>query len=443
MRMRKRRNQRGIPVALASVLGSVIFNLMVGIPLYRLLEGVLSGTGSGRAVRVVHLSREQWARNRVPAPDSTRSKMRREAARLEARRAETSRDESRVDRAPPTEKKKEPEREERLKGQVVEVPPSADDSPNPDAKYLSKYNTHVDKESVARVEDRNPRMKRVTNKLQTTEQPVTPADAAVLTPNLSFKGDARDEKAESEVSAKEGRKQKFVLEIPDLQRRDPVRLKLGDGPGIGQRIENRTGSEALKGNASTFSLQLGAGGDDANADASTGKYGSPDGSDEKKSIPTLAALLPNLGAAARISGSPSRDHVEGVPEGDATFLNTKEFKYATFFYRVRDSVASYWEDLAANEYRRRDPTGNIYGIRDRSTLLRVQLNREGGLDDVRVEQTSGVEFLDHVAVEAFRKAEPFPNPPAGIADEDGNIRFNFQFVVTMRPRSPLNLFQYR
>jgi len=61
---------------------------------------------------------------------------------------------------------------------------------------------------------------------------------------------------------------------------------------------------------------------------------------------------------------------------------------------------------------------------------------------VKVEQTSGVDFLDHVAVEAFRKAEPFPNPPAGIADEDGNIRFNFQFVVTMR-RSPLNFFDLK
>jgi TonB family protein len=62
---------------------------------------------------------------------------------------------------------------------------------------------------------------------------------------------------------------------------------------------------------------------------------------------------------------------------------------------------------------------------------------------VRVEQSSGVDFLDHVAVEAFKKAEPFPNPPGGIADEDGSIRFNFQFVLTMRPRNPLNVFQFR
>jgi TonB family protein len=130
-----------------------------------------------------------------------------------------------------------------------------------------------------------------------------------------------------------------------------------------------------------------------------------------------------------------------VPEGDGTFLNAKEFKYATFFYRVRDSVADHWEDLAASEYRRRDPTGNIYGVRDRSTMLRVQLNKQGVLVDVHVEQTSNVDFLDAVAVEAFKRAQPFPNPPPGIADEDGSIRFNFQFIITMNPNRGSNIFR--
>jgi TonB family protein len=169
------------------------------------------------------------------------------------------------------------------------------------------------------------------------------------------------------------------------------------------------------------------------------KRGAEEGAEKK--IPNLASLVPTIGTVARISGSPSRDHVEGVPEGDGTFLNTKEFKYATFFYRVRDSVAGYWEDLAAAEYRRRDPTGNIYGIRDRSTLLHIELTRDGRLGQVRIEQTSGVDFLDNVAVQAFKMAEPFPNPPPGIVDEDGAIRFNFQFVVTMRSRGPFNLFR--
>lgn len=443
--MRRRKNQRGSLVLILSYLSSLALNLLLGFPLKKLISEYLSGTRKDEAVKVVRLSAEQWSKNMRTAARAAKSR----TPPLAAARAADKAPLDRTKKPEPTEAKKaeetkpEPKKNDKLSGQIVEVPPTADDSPNPEAKFLSKYNTHVEKESTARPEDRNPKMKRVTNKLQTVEQQA--AERAIVTPGLSMKGDGveKDSDGTKGQPSEAAKKQKFVLELPDLQRRDSVKLKLGEAPGIGQHVANRSASEAMKGNSSNLNLQLGSGTEDRGAEAGGGKKGPADGGDEKKPLPTLAALVPTMGTVARISGSPSRDYVEGLPEGDGTFLNAKEFKYATFFYRVRDSVASYWEDLAASEYRRRDPTGNIYGVRDRSTLLRVQLNRQGGLADVRVEQTSGVDFLDHVAVEAFRKAEPFPNPPAGIADEDGSIRFNFQFVVTMRARSSLNMFQFK
>lgn len=435
--MRKRKHQHGVSVVVACFVGSAILNLLGGLPLLRVLEGLLSASSAPGPVKVVRVSAEQWSKNRETN----------NASKSAQKLAESVRQNQGVAVAPEAKKeeekkKDEPKADDKLNGQIVEVPPSADDSANPEAKYLSKYNVHVDKESTARPDERNHRMKRVTNKLQTTEQHAE-EKGAIPTPNLSLKGDGQKEDKEGTKGQSQGEKQqKFVLEIPDLMRRDNVQLKLGEGQGIGSHIANRTGTEAMKGNASTFNLQLGSGTEDQGGEDGGGKKGATDGADEKKPLPTLSALVPTIGTVSRLSGSPSRDHVDGVPEGDGTFLNTKEFKYATFFYRVRDSVASYWEDLAATEYRRRDPTGNIYGIRDRSTLLQIKLSPDGKLSDVKVEQTSGVDFLDHVAVEAFRKAEPFPNPPAGIADEDGNIRFNFQFVVTMR-RSPLNFFDLK
>jgi TonB family protein len=441
--MRKRKHQRGASVLVLSHLVALLFTVVVGYPLNKLMSEYLSGTRNNAPVRVVKLTAEQWSRNMRTKPSGAKvphmvAKQADRATPEEVKKAEAAKEEKKA----AEEKKK---KDDKLTGQIVEVPPTADDSANPEAKYLSKYNSHVKKESVARPEDRNSKMKRVTNKLQTTEQQASD-EKAIVTPGLVLKGDgleADKEGTKSNKSSSEEKKQKFVLEVPDLQRRDQVKLKLGEGPGIGQKVANRTATDPMKGNSNVFDLQMGSGSEDKGAEAGGGKKGPTGGSDEKKPLPTLSALMPTFGTTAKISGSPSRDYVEGLPEGDGTFLNTKEFKYATFFYRVRDSVASYWEDLAASEYRRRDPTGNIYGIRDRSTLLRIQLNREGGLADVRVEQSSGVDFLDHVAVEAFKKAEPFPNPPAGIADEDGSIRFNFQFVVTMRPRSPLNMFQFR
>ncbi len=89
----------------------------------------------------------------------------------------------------------------------------------------------------------------------------------------------------------------------------------------------------------------------------------------------------------------------------------------------------------AREYRRRDPSGNVYGRRDRSTLLEIRLSSEGQVTDIRVEQTSGVEFLDNIAVQAFRLVDTFPNPPVGLADEDGHIRFHFNFTVVMSTSS--------
>lgn len=131
------------------------------------------------------------------------------------------------------------------------------------------------------------------------------------------------------------------------------------------------------------------------------------------------------------------DHIENVPEGDGTFLNTKEFKYATFIHRVSDAVYPYWDSFLHVEYRRRDPTRRIYGQKDRATVVRIELDLSGRVEDLHVAESSGVDFLDDVIVRAIRKAEPFPNPPPAMADEDGLIRLSYRFVVVLRPQNDL------
>jgi outer membrane biosynthesis protein TonB len=60
-----------------------------------------------------------------------------------------------------------------------------------------------------------------------------------------------------------------------------------------------------------------------------------------------------------------------------------------------------------------------------------------------IEQTSGADFLDRAAMTAFRSAQPFVNPPRGIVDENGEIKFSFGFFLEVgRPgmrvyRAPL------
>ncbi len=79
----------------------------------------------------------------------------------------------------------------------------------------------------------------------------------------------------------------------------------------------------------------------------------------------------------------------------------------------------------------RDPDRSMFGSNDRFTLLAVTLDDTGHVKNLVVEQTSGAEFLDRAARTAFEAAQPFMNPPRGLVDQNGEIRFSFGFFVEM------------
>ena len=92
---------------------------------------------------------------------------------------------------------------------------------------------------------------------------------------------------------------------------------------------------------------------------------------------------------------------------------------------------------------RHDPYGNIYGVKDRYTVLNVVLDSDGELSDVTVARSSGVGFLDDEAVHAFQLASPFPNPPHGLLETDGSIRFQFGFFFEIGDRPKIRAFRFR
>jgi TonB family protein len=130
---------------------------------------------------------------------------------------------------------------------------------------------------------------------------------------------------------------------------------------------------------------------------------------------------------ARLAGGGSPDRLDGVEEGDGTFLNTREWKYATYFNRIKQAVSTTWNPRSALD--QRDPDRSLFGNRDRFTLLTVTLDNTGQLKNVVVKKTSGMDFLDKTTVEAFQKAQPFANPPPGIVEPNGEIRFTFGFYL--------------
>jgi TonB family protein len=160
------------------------------------------------------------------------------------------------------------------------------------------------------------------------------------------------------------------------------------------------------------------------------------------SIPIPAPnLLPSPQQLARAFESGTQDYLRDVEEGDETSLNAKEWKFASFFNRVKNQVRAHWNP--GDEYRRRDPTGAIYGQKDRYTLLRIQLKPNGTLANVALELPSGVEFLDDEAIEAFKRAEPFPNPPRQLIDAaQGTVSFRFGFFLELSRAPQFKMFRY-
>lgn len=341
------------------------------------------------------------------------------ASGVDPRRRAQRVDERQQERRQPAERPPEPERKEpeRPPGQVVEVAPGNGEEA-PDARFAAESSNRVEKETIAR--NRSPGQK-VTMPRQTVAERPPEGEPGPAGQGLGFGADGGDG---GEPGAGESGTR---IEIPSIARRD--RVALAESPDGEGTIANREGSEALEGNSDWLRLQLGAG---AAEGSGPGERLGGDG--------RTLRLFPSDAALDRIAGGPAPDHVEGVEEGEGTFLNTREWKYASFFNRVKRNVSLTWDPM--REMRRRDPTGQIYAFKDRYTLLTVVLDDRGQLADVWVERSSGVDFLDREAIAAFERAQPFPNPPRGLVDERGEIRFQFGFYIESG-RSGFRLFRTR
>ena len=305
---------------------------------------------------------------------------------------------------------------EKLEGQVVDIPPSPNDTPPQEARYLSEYNTSTEREIRSRHADK------VTQNSMSEQTTSRQAELADSRP-------AQDHTTALEIGPETDRKptekkqgsQATVFELPEINKRDRLALHLD--PELG-RLHNQKETEAIKGAGKRLKLS----------------FGDDEDLVERGSAPEralqVADLVPSVGVLARLSGNPANDHLEDLEEGEGTFLNSREFKYASFFNRMKRGVSQHWDPIA--EYRRRDPSGNIYGYRSRVTVLNVTLAPDGSLKTVEVQRSSGVDFLDHEAVAAFQRAQPFPNPPKGLISED-RIVFPFGFHVDFSNAGGLRL----
>jgi len=338
------------------------------------------------------LSPEQWQANRsvagapaapaVPLPPP-------EAARPEAK--------------PPPDERNAP-------GQIVDVAPSDDSRPPDKARFSSDRDNRVKKETRSRWAG---------TKVWEKRAPAPVEGARGAEPREAGEGgdakESRQAKAgEGGTNGKAGREGPAHKPTPSGSDERLAMLEPPQQPGqrLGER-QPQAGDEGL------------------------GKPGAPGEQQQGRKKAGDPRLLPSVESMSRIAAGPSNDYIDrDIEEGDATALNTKSFKFATFWNRFKQDVVGHWRPAIV--YEQRDPDGTMFGGRsERATGLHLVLDANGAIKEVKVVESSGLDFLDREAVRAVRAAAPFYNVPAGLVDDKGEVSFSFGMVLVMNRAVPI------
>jgi len=385
---RTRKRARPWARAVAAVVISLIANALL---LREVKVGILAPrrVDTPRAVALAPLTASEWEANR-------------RATGVAPRQAPSPTSPLAVAPPPP------PAPPKQAPGQVVDVAPSKDSTPPKDSRFVSDRNNTVAKET---------RSRHAKSGYENTAPVPTDPKAARPQPEREralAAGDGGREAGQQPAEKKGERRAAAEPRAPDR----PAQDKLALAPSRDGEMKLRDaqpGSQGLPGPSM------------APNPPSAGNGGEADAARPGKSGPLSSlSLHPSASTYDRLAGGPAPDHLDGVEEGEGTYLNTREWKYAGYFNRIKQAVAMQWDPNGA--LRLRDPSGERFAYRDRITVVTVRLDDAGTLKDVTVQKSSGVDFLDRTALDAFRKAQPFVNPPNGLA-QNGEIAFSFGFYL--------------
>lgn len=265
------------------------------------------------------------------------------------------------------------------RGQVVDVAPG-NDRAAPDAKYLAETDNRVQKETRAREQSQKYSIAKPKSSPNPEAMPVERGRAGGSSP--------------SPVSA-------------------------------ASRLDTFTGLVGARPRLSELLARSALGHSTSNVDSNDRHGASASAGDEARGSDATVA--------AEGGGAPN-DDLRDVAQGEGTFLNTREWKYASFFNRVKQAVSAHWDPNG--RLRARDSRSSA----DRLTVVQVALRPDGSLLDIFVAKSCGLDYLDQEAIKAFEQAQPFANPPAALV-EDGSIRFSFAFTLVNEGLSMQHLFR--
>ncbi len=157
-------------------------------------------------------------------------------------------------------------------------------------------------------------------------------------------------------------------------------------------------------------------------------------------LPSLSDLKPEFGWQPKKVDFPvvyepgtvsqSDDYLKKVDKGLQTLLSTREFVYYSYYNRIRNQLREHWESRIKQKVEKIFRQGRgIASTQDHITKVVIILDNKGVLIKVQVIEESGIRDLDQAAIDAFKEAAPFPNPPKGIIDKNGTIKIHWNFVL--------------
>lgn len=293
-------------------------------------------------------------------------------------------------------------------GQVVETAKPKKQQAPEHSNLVSEYDSKVEKQTVAHGPHGAP------------ERVVDKPEQANLKPV-----DNRRKATAPEVPDKPAEK---VSKNPD----DPagkgalVMRKPGESrPAQAAKVKEIAGAlTGIKVTAPGAGLEVARGTAAANQEAQEASAGDTRGGGGRPIVPNL---MPSKAVLERAIGGGSVDHLPDVEKGENTTLNTHSWQFASFYNRVKRRVMQNYSPSGV--YARRDPNGNIFGHKKRTTDVTVTLDPKGKIRAIVISRKSGIDVLDAEAVRAFRRAQPFPNPPQALVDpRTGMIIIYFSFV---------------
>jgi len=272
-------------------------------------------------------------------------------------------------------------------------------SPIPEPIEITDYKNMVPPKPTFSQEKPKPRLSAPESQIAETEDALN----REVDPNAKYLGQ-HNQRADKQTRA---------------ERIDDFRSKQGTGAaGIPTQIETipPTAEEMAKSEA------LSEGGEIPNTDTSVGKKG------VKRNWKTLS--LKDLSVGGDGGATAATDDKLHVDRGERTVLSTREYKFFSYYQRIKELLRQYWKPNIEHQMARLWGKGRQVKEDELVTRVLVLLDESGQITKISKLASSGYLELDEAAVTAFQTAAPFPNPPKAMLDEDGFVRINWDFILT-------------